>query len=424
MRLSRAAEAEAGGGEATSKVLQDIETHLLTTGESEELARNLLVSPRYLKATAEAPSPWFDGLAVHADFVRTAAAEGFTVATLETYKTFFFPTKPRGKFANKPILFYGIEDMAEAGIKDFVVTSWGAFVMPKATPPAVVPSELRRLTRRAYQRFRYNFNQSIPLVGLSRLARDRFFRMRDAQGGRTPYDPGRNHPIGRHDIVFVGLWDTVDAYGLPIDELTRGVDRWIWPLSFPELRLSDKVEKACHALSLDGVSLYQLDGQIKGLHGPVHYEGPVAARLAPLVPAGIERRLGQAVDVQVLLEGVDLPAERVASHRDVQPADRLLPGRAVLDPVGQHDHAGARAEGGQTTPDGLAQRLEEVEDPGELDHRGRLAAGDDEAVARGELGGTAYGHGVGTQRAEGGEVLTHVALQGEDADDGIHERRS
>jgi len=32
------------------------------------------------------------------------AAEGFTVATIETYKTFFFPHKPRGKFAGKPIL--------------------------------------------------------------------------------------------------------------------------------------------------------------------------------------------------------------------------------------------------------------------------------------------------------------------------------
>lgn len=32
--------------------------------------------------------------------------------------------------------------------------------------------------------------------------------------------------------------------------------------------------------SLDGVSLYQLDGEIKGLDGPVHYVGPVAARLA------------------------------------------------------------------------------------------------------------------------------------------------
>ncbi len=42
------------------------------------LARNLLVSPKYLRATADAPSPWFDGLAVDTDFVRTAAAEGFT----------------------------------------------------------------------------------------------------------------------------------------------------------------------------------------------------------------------------------------------------------------------------------------------------------------------------------------------------------
>ena len=33
------------------------------------------------------------------------AALGYTIATLETYKTFFFPSKPRGKFAGKPIMF-------------------------------------------------------------------------------------------------------------------------------------------------------------------------------------------------------------------------------------------------------------------------------------------------------------------------------
>ena len=32
-------------------------------------------------------------------------AIGFTVATLETYKTFFFPSTPRGKFVGKPILY-------------------------------------------------------------------------------------------------------------------------------------------------------------------------------------------------------------------------------------------------------------------------------------------------------------------------------
>jgi hypothetical protein len=33
------------------------------------------------------------------------ASAGYTVATIETYKTFFFPSKPRGKFANKPVYF-------------------------------------------------------------------------------------------------------------------------------------------------------------------------------------------------------------------------------------------------------------------------------------------------------------------------------
>lgn len=35
----------------------------------------------------------------------TLCGLGYTVATIETYKTFFFPNKPRGKFAGKPIGF-------------------------------------------------------------------------------------------------------------------------------------------------------------------------------------------------------------------------------------------------------------------------------------------------------------------------------
>lgn len=42
------------------------------------LARNLLVSPKYLRPDDDGPSPWFDGLPVGTDFVRTAAAQGFT----------------------------------------------------------------------------------------------------------------------------------------------------------------------------------------------------------------------------------------------------------------------------------------------------------------------------------------------------------
>lgn len=35
----------------------------------------------------------------------TFGALGFTISTIETYKTFFFPSKPRGKFAGKEIKF-------------------------------------------------------------------------------------------------------------------------------------------------------------------------------------------------------------------------------------------------------------------------------------------------------------------------------
>lgn len=37
-------------------------------------------------------------------FIGVAGA-GYSVATIETYKTFFFPSKPRGKFAGKPIVY-------------------------------------------------------------------------------------------------------------------------------------------------------------------------------------------------------------------------------------------------------------------------------------------------------------------------------
>jgi uncharacterized protein (DUF2235 family) len=52
-------------------------------------------------------------------------------------------------------------------------------------------------------------------------------------------------------IEFLGLWDTVAAYGLPIDEMTKGVDRWIWPLELPNKEFNQKILKARHALAID-----------------------------------------------------------------------------------------------------------------------------------------------------------------------------
>jgi uncharacterized protein (DUF2235 family) len=53
------------------------------------------------------------------------------------------------------------------------------------------------------------------------------------------------------DIEFVGVWDTVSAYGGPIIELTRGIDQYVWPLSMTNYALHPKVKVARHALALD-----------------------------------------------------------------------------------------------------------------------------------------------------------------------------
>jgi uncharacterized protein (DUF2235 family) len=66
--------------------------------------------------------------------------------------------------------------------------------------------------------------------------------------GKTA-EPRRLGPIP--SIHFLGLWDTVAAYGLPIDELQRGIDRYFRSHSFPDRELSGQVDIARHALSLD-----------------------------------------------------------------------------------------------------------------------------------------------------------------------------
>ena len=51
-------------------------------------------------------------------------------------------------------------------------------------------------------------------------------------------------------IRFIGVWDTVDAVGLPFDELATAINK-VWPYKFPDRKLGAHVEKACHALAID-----------------------------------------------------------------------------------------------------------------------------------------------------------------------------
>ena len=101
-------------------------------------------------------------------------------------------------------------------------------------------TELNRRSLQAYRAFRSTFHIR-KLKWISRITR----RLRARS---TTYRRRDNlHP----KIHFVGVWDTVAAYGGPIAEITRAIDNWIYPLSMPDYKLDEDVLCARHALAID-----------------------------------------------------------------------------------------------------------------------------------------------------------------------------
>ena len=111
-------------------------------------------------------------------------------------------------------------------------------------------SDLDARAKAAYRAFRAErFRSVLGVEQVFRKLRDGVLALRDRFTGRKPYDKAENTVVP--SIEFIGIWDTVAAYGLPIEEMTRGFSRWIWPLELPSRTLHPKVQRACHALALD-----------------------------------------------------------------------------------------------------------------------------------------------------------------------------
>jgi uncharacterized protein (DUF2235 family) len=111
-------------------------------------------------------------------------------------------------------------------------------------------ADLERKTLAAYRDFRRHF---LPRrlqwpTKLGRRLRSWIIARLDRLRGLDPYDPRQNAPA---QIRFIGVWDTVAAYGGPITEITRAVDNWFFPLSMPDYHLHERVLCARHALALD-----------------------------------------------------------------------------------------------------------------------------------------------------------------------------
>ena len=104
-------------------------------------------------------------------------------------------------------------------------------------------SDLEAKAADAYRKYRAkHYKTKTGIERLFRSIRDLFLR----------YSTKHTRPKPVKSIRFVGLWDTVAAYGLPVDEMTRGVSRYLWPLELPNRRLDlGRVKRACHALALD-----------------------------------------------------------------------------------------------------------------------------------------------------------------------------
>lgn len=76
----------------------------------------------------------------------------------------------------------------------------------------------------------------------------RAYRKKYGRFGRTKPAETVPHNV---KIRFMGLWDTVDAYGFPLEEMRIAWDYLILPLSMRDRELSSKVLDAYHALSID-----------------------------------------------------------------------------------------------------------------------------------------------------------------------------
>ena len=125
-----------------------------------------------------------------------------------------------------------------------------ALIADQGLVPYTNERELKHRAAAAYRAFcdngrlRYPFSPMRLVRALTRVIGWLWRAIRRAPS----YDSSNNY---RPTIRFIGVWDTVAAYGGPIAEITRAIDNWIHPLSMPNYELSPKVQRARHALALD-----------------------------------------------------------------------------------------------------------------------------------------------------------------------------
>ncbi|WP_214476664.1 DUF2235 domain-containing protein [Mesorhizobium sp. dw_380] len=152
--------------------------------------------------------------------------------------------------------------------------------------------ELDRNALAAYRAYRPKaFPAWQPWVVFARFVRDRAVDLwNEITGSRTykQVQPKASAPrsAGKIRIAFVGVWDTVAAYGLPVDELTKAVNKWVWPMTFEKRGLLDAVDCARQAFSIDDE---------RRTFFPIPWNEP-----APILDAAVRERAEEVADPRLL----------------------------------------------------------------------------------------------------------------------------
>jgi Uncharacterized alpha/beta hydrolase domain (DUF2235) len=125
-------------------------------------------------------------------------------------------------------------------------------------PEPISHTEMQRNAMAAWRAYRAKtvpWRKSLPTIWIARWIRDALLALYHFVLGHRTYNKVREEieAQGRSNVRvrFAGLFDTVEAFGVPIEEFRRAIDWAIWPISFRNQRLCDRVDSARHALSLD-----------------------------------------------------------------------------------------------------------------------------------------------------------------------------
>jgi hypothetical protein len=112
-------------------------------------------------------------------------------------------------------------------------------IIDTRAPEQSSASALEQTVREAYRAYRKRYRTALMELFLGKPDRDPTaeFRKKCCHGTNTP-------------IAFIGVWDTVDAVGLPF-HISDVINATVYRFKFPDRKLSDKVERAYHALAID-----------------------------------------------------------------------------------------------------------------------------------------------------------------------------